>query len=319
MTGGSQIQIGELQFSRVGLGTAQFGRDQDGWGIVDDNESIATIHSAVEMGINWVDCNPDDGGGHAEHVTGLALQDHRGALRIASRTPQFDRDDAEDPRRRFDLVMHACEASQRRLGVESLDLYTCALPINDALLPETVRVMRTLQERGVIGAVGLSGVDSRALAQFAGDCPLHATSGRFNLLEREASRDVRSWAASNGVAFIGYSPLCRGLLTDKEREESSLHGIRSRDIQFQRPRFGENQAARRRLAELAAEQGVSLVRFAVGWALSRPGVSCVAVGARVVSQLRESAQPIDAGSLESVAQRVEDILQQRDEAIRRVM
>lgn len=308
-----QIQIDntDLSFSAIGLGCAAMGRDPRGWGPVEDNESIATIGAAIDLGANWLDTSPAFGAGHSEEVVGRALQDRRQQVQIVTKCG-FQRPVEDGPQRgpRSEALVHECEASLRRLRTDHIDLYMCETPDANTPLDEILAAMARLLEQGKVRAIGVvsNGCDVPAAWRDTG--PLHAVLSRLNLLEQDTLRDLASWCVRSGVTLLACGPLCRGLLSGRYSPFSRYTDLRSRDPQFQPPRLGLSTALLERLRPISTRGGRTLVQFAAAWALCQSGVSAIAIGAKRVSQIREligaADTPLAADDLTEIASLVND-------------
>ena len=304
----TRIGAAGIEFSAVGLGCAAMGQDPQAWGPVDDNESIAAIHAALDSGINWIDASPNYGGGHAETVVGRALQDRRDQAHVVTKCglPR-----AAAPGQRHlgpASILAECDASLRRLRTDRIDLYLCQAPDPTTPLADTLGAMEQLMQQGKVRAIGAMGFGCDLLNAWRGHGPLHAIMSPLSLLERDALGDLAPYAVRNGAAFLACSPLCRGLLSGQHSPLSRFSDLRVRDPQFAPPRLGHNCRIVESLRTLASRRERPLVQLALAWVLAQPGVACAVVGARRPSQVRQAAAALEWRLLPEEMQQIASIL-----------
>ncbi|MDB6112240.1 MAG: putative oxidoreductase [Pedosphaera sp.] len=276
-----------IKASRVGLGTWAMGGVS--WGHTDDDESIRTIHSALDRGINLIDTAPAYGDGHAEEVVGRALAERGGRERliIATKVGLEWRGNTIFRIATRERIFEEIDASLRRLQTDYLDLYQVHWP--DPLVPieETAAAMLELKQQGKIRAIGVSNYSVEEMERFRCVAPLASAQPPYNIFERTAE-DIIAWCEAHGVATLAYEVLCRGLLTGQIHPDTRFaeDDLRRTDPKFQPPRFAQYLAAVQRLEEFARNRyGKSLLALAVRWALDQPGVSVVLWGTRHPNRL----------------------------------
>lgn len=276
-----------IRSSRIALGTWAIGGWM--WGGTDDQESIATIHAALDRGITMIDTAPVYGFGHSEEIVGQALATggRRDQALIATKTGlnwqngQVFRDAGAARLRR------EVEDSLRRLRTDRIDLYQVHWPDPTVPMEETAREMERLYRAGKIRAVGVSNFLPEQMDRFRAVAPLHSVQPPYNLFERDAEAEVLPYAQRNGMAVLAYGPLCRGLLTGRMRADTQFTGddLRRADPKFQAPRYAQYLAAVDALAAFARERyGRSVLALAVRWVLDQ-GPTIALWGARHPGQL----------------------------------
>ncbi|HEY7515775.1 MAG TPA: aldo/keto reductase [Vicinamibacteria bacterium] len=311
-----------LEITTVGFGAWATGGGgwAFGWGPQDDAASIAAIHHAVRLGINWIDTAAVYGLGHSEEVVGKAVR----ALPAGERPLVFtkcglqwdERNPMVQARRslRPDLVARECEASLRRLGLERIDLFQFHWPDESGVAVEdSWAAMAKLAEQGKIRAAGVSNFDVARLEKCQAIRRVDSLQPPFSAIRRQTAEAEIPWCAAHGAGVIVYSPMQSGLLTDTFTEErmASLPADdwRRKSPQFQPPNLAKNLALRDALRPLAARRGVSVGALAVAWTLAWPGVSGAIVGARSPEQvdgwIAASGLELDAGELDEVAAAIE--------------
>ena len=279
-----------LAVSRVGLGTWAIGGWM--WGGTDENESVKTIHAAVERGVNLIDTAPAYGFGRAEEIVGQAIAERslRARVVIATKTG-LEWDDGKVFRNASrDRILREATDSLRRLRTDYIDIYQVHWP--DPLVPieETADAMQTLFDQGKIRAIGVSNFSVAQIERFRRHAKLHVVQPPYNLFERKIERELLPYCQS-GLATLTYGALCRGLLSGKLQEDAHFDGddLRRTDPKFQPPRYAQYLTAVRRLDEFARQRyGKRVIHLAVRWLLDQRATAAL-WGARHPGQL----QPID--------------------------
>jgi aryl-alcohol dehydrogenase-like predicted oxidoreductase len=277
-----------LPASRIGLGTWPMGGFQ--WGGTDDDESVRTIHAALDRGINLIDTAPAYGFGHSEEVVGRAIAERgaRDRVVIATKVGLERQGDGLVRNSSRKQIMEEVEVSLERLRTDYIDLYQVHWPDPQTPFEETASALLELQKSGKIRAAGVSNYSVAAMERFASVMPLSSAQPPLNVFERDSEHEVLPWCHARGVATITYGALCRGLLTGTVDERTVFQGddLRQTDPKFQPPRLGQYLAAVKLIERYARERyDKGLIAFAVRWVLDRPGVSTALWGARHPSEL----------------------------------
>jgi aryl-alcohol dehydrogenase-like predicted oxidoreductase len=281
------------EVTTVGFGAWAIGGPwRFGWGTVDDEESIAAIRRAIELGVNWVDTAAVYGLGHSEEVVGRALWPFRVGEDVLVFTKCGRRWEGRPEGEigndlRPDSIREECESSLRRLGVERIDLYQMHWPdwTTGTLLEDSWGTMAELAEEGKARWIGVSNFDVEQLARCEAVRHVDSVQPTLSLLARGARRTVLPWAAEHGTGVICYSPLASGLLTgafDEERIAALPEDDWRRHASaFQEPSVSRNLELVERLRRVAAELETTLPALAVAWVLAQPGVTGAIAGARL--------------------------------------
>jgi aryl-alcohol dehydrogenase-like predicted oxidoreductase len=280
-----QIPKTQLQVSRVALGTWAMGGWM--WGGTDQREAIATIHAALNQGINLIDTAPVYGFGASEEVVGAALDGVRSQTVIATKTGLEWRDGKIYRNATRARIMQEIDDSLRRLRTDYIDIYHVHWP--DPLVPveETAEAMRSLYQQGKIRAIGVSNFSVSQMDRFRKVAPLHVLQSPYNLFERGIDAEILPYSQTNGIVTLGYGALCRGLLSGRMREDTMFHGddLRRVDPKFQPPRFAQYLEAVQRLDGLAQRRfHRRVIQLAVRWMLDQ-GISVALWGGRHPDQL----------------------------------
>jgi aryl-alcohol dehydrogenase-like predicted oxidoreductase len=285
----------QLKVSRVALGTWAMGGWM--WGGTDQRESVATIHAALNQGINLIDTAPVYGFGVSEETVGAALVRRRAEAVIATKTGLEWRDGKVYRNASRARIMQEVDDSLRRLRTDYIDIYQVHWP--DPLVPveETAEAMRSLYEQGKIRAIGVSNFSVSQMQRFRQVAPLHVLQPPYNLFERAIEAEILPYCRANDIVTLGYGALCRGLLSGRMRLDSTFDGddLRRVDPKFQPPRFAQYLNAVRQLDELAGRFHRGVIQLAVRWMLDQ-GISVALWGARRPDQL-EAADGVAGWSL----------------------
>jgi aryl-alcohol dehydrogenase-like predicted oxidoreductase len=290
-------RLGELTVSALGLGC--MGMSQS-YGQGDWDESIATIHRALELGVTFLDTANVYGAGHNEVLVGRAIHDRRGDVQLATKFG-IDRDVASSERKvhgQASYVRACCEDSLLRLGVEVIDLYYLHRPPDDAEIEETVGAMAELVTAGKVRYLGLSEVDDDLLRRAHAVHPITAVQSEYSLWTRDPETTVLSALRELGVALVPFSPLGRGFLTGTVSPTS----FAANDFRANLPRFtGEaadaNQAIAARVQEVADRYGVAAAQVALAWVIGRAAALDVPVvpipGTKRIKWLEQNVAALD--------------------------
>ncbi|MCD6289730.1 MAG: aldo/keto reductase [Anaerolineae bacterium] len=265
------------------------------WGPQDKEDAIATIHAALDVGVNFFDTAEGYGDGYSEKLLGEALAGRRHEAVIATKVSSGHLS--------RDQVQAACERSLRRLGTDYIDLYQIHWPSRTIPLDETMEALEQLQEQGKIRAIGVSnfGVQDLSECLSVGRCETDQLP--YSLLWRAIEYEIKPKCEENGIGILCYSPLVQGLLTGKFASADDVPEGRARTRHFSknRPltRHGEEGceeetfAAIERIRQISEEIGQPMARVALAWLLHQSGVVSVLAGARHPEQIRENARAAD--------------------------
>ncbi len=297
-----------LEISAVGFGAWAVGGGgwSFGWGSQDDDASVAAMRYAVEAGINWIDTAAIYGLGHSEEVVGRALRD----IPAADRPYVFtkcglvwdDADRMKPARRRLDpaSIPHECDASLRRLGVDTVDLFQFHWPDEAGFAVEdSWAAMLALVDAGKVRHAGVSNFDVGRLERCEGLGHVASLQPPLSLVDQRSVADEIPWAHAHGTGVIVYSPMQSGLLTDSMSRDRIARmdddDWRKTAPGFTEPVIGSVLAFRDGLAAIAGRLGTNVASLAIAWTLSVPGVSAAIVGGRSPQQIDGW---IGAGSLD---------------------
>jgi aryl-alcohol dehydrogenase-like predicted oxidoreductase len=283
----------DLAITPIGFGAWAIGGDWEfGWGAQEDTKSIAAIHRALELGINWIDTAAVYGLGHSEEVVARALREWKGARPyVFTKCGMIWNDQGRiDYSLRAESVRRECEASLQRLKTDVIDLYQIHWPADD--LNETIEgwtTLAALQKEGKVRWIGISNASVEELQKLHSIARITSLQPPYSLIRREVEAAQLPWCEQAGVGVIVYSPMASGLLTGamtRERIVSLPRGDwRSRNEQFQEPKLSANLKVVERLRVVGARHGRSPGEVAIAWTLHHPAVTGAIVGSRNPKQV----------------------------------
>jgi aryl-alcohol dehydrogenase-like predicted oxidoreductase len=300
-----------MQITRIGLGAWAIGGGdyKFGWGTQDDADSIAAIHTALELGVNWIDTAAIYGIGRSERVVGDALAGLGAAERpyvFTKGSRVVDSEGAITGSLRRDSLRRELEASLERLRLDAVDLYQLHWPIPEEDIEEGWATLVELRDEGLARHIGVSNFDVAQLRRIGPIAPVETVQPPYSLVARAAEEELLPYCEAAGIGVIVYSPMGSGILTGKMTAERiaalPADDWRHAHPRFQEPELSRNLALAGRLAELGARDGVSAGAVAVAWTLANPAVDGAIVGFRRADQVEDilagASLRLDAADLE---------------------
>jgi len=276
-----------LLVSSVGLGC--MGMSQ-GYGQADDDESLATLNRAIELGVTFWDTAQSYGAGHNERLLARALGRHRESVTLATKFGIVRDENGVRVEGRPELVRSYCEASLMRLSIDHIDLYYLHRVDPQVPVEETVGAMAELVDRGMVRHLGISECDAGQLERAAAVHPLSAVQLEWSLWWREPEDDVIPAARRLGIGLVAFSPLGRGFLAANVEPRDLADGdFRRRDARFQGPNLARNATVAREVRDLAAELAITPAQLALAWLLSQGDDVIPIPGTRHAPRLEENA------------------------------
>jgi aryl-alcohol dehydrogenase-like predicted oxidoreductase len=285
--GRTGMPIGRVGFGAWAIGGAGYAF---GWGPQDDDESVAAIRHALELGIDWIDTAAGYGFGHSEEVVRRALEGVRERPFVFTKAGLV-----EGPGRttlnslKRDSIRRECEASLARLGVHAIDLYQIHWPIPDDDVEEGWRAFAELKEEGLVRHIGVSNFDVEQLLRAQEVAPVETLQPPYSLIARGVENEILPFCEEKGIGVIVYSPMGSGLLSGAMTRERvaalPADDWRRRASQFQEPALTKNLELVERLRSVAARHGVEPGAVAVAWTLRNPAVDGAIVGFRRPDQV----------------------------------
>jgi aryl-alcohol dehydrogenase-like predicted oxidoreductase len=257
-----------LRVSALGLGCMSMSHI---YGRGDDDESIATIHRARELGVTFLDTADVYGFGHNEELVGRAVRGFRAEVVIGTKFGSVrDEHGRSSISGRPDHVKRACDASLRRLGVDVIDLYYQHRVDPTTPIEDTVGAMADLVRAGKVRYLGLSEAGPATIRRAHAVHPIAALQTEYSLWTRDPEGEVLATCRELGIGFVAYSPLGRGFLAGAI---SQVNQLEADDRRHAHPRFAAENLARNQtivvgLREIAAARGCSVPQLAIAWVLS---------------------------------------------------
>jgi aryl-alcohol dehydrogenase-like predicted oxidoreductase len=288
----SQLGSTGMEITRIGFGAWAIGGGgwEFGWGPQQDDESVASIQRALELGVNWIDTAAAYGFGRSEEVVGKALAG------VSDRPYVFTKCSLVDDGTRHvkhvlkrDSVLREAEASLQRLNVEAIDLYQIHWPNPEADIEEGWAALAELKEQGLVRHLGVSNFSAGQLRRIQGIAPVETIQPQYSLISRDAEGELLPYAERAGIGVIVYSPMGSGLLTGGITRERLAampdDDWRKNAPAFTEPKLSGNLALGARLKAVAARHGTSPGAVAVAWTLRNPAVDGAIAGFRRPDQV----------------------------------
>jgi aryl-alcohol dehydrogenase-like predicted oxidoreductase len=283
-----------LEVSAVGLGCMGM---SEFYGQGEEGEATATIHRALELGIDFFDTADMYGPFTNERLVGRAVAGHRDEVVLATkfgivRGPNGERLGVRgDP----DYVHQACDASLARLGVDSIDLYYQHRVDPEVPIEETVGAMAELVQAGKVRHLGLSEAAPGTVRRAHATHPVTALQTEYSLWSRDPEDEILPTVRELGIGFVAYSPLGRGFLSGQIRSVDDLDAddFRRHNPRFQGENFGRNLALVERVRELAEEKGVTPAQLALAWVLAQGRDIVPIPGTKRPGYVEENARAVD--------------------------
>ena len=290
--GNSDLAITPIGFGAWAIGGGGWAF---GWGPQDDADSIASIHEALDCGINWIDTAAVYGLGHSEEVVAKALADipsQRRPYVFTKCARVWDENRQVGKCLKADSIRRECEASLRRLKVEVIDLYQIHWPEPPEDIDEGWQAVQKLKEEGKIRWAGVSNFSVAQMEQVVPYGSITSLQPPYSMLRREVETETLPYCQKNNIGVLVYSPMQSGLLTGawtKERHAAlpADDWRREKNKQFQEPLFSRNLRLVEVLRGIGAKHDKSPGEVAIAWTLRLPSVTAAIVGARKPGQLSQ--------------------------------
>lgn len=290
-----RLGVTDLEISRVGFGCWAMGGTR--WGKVDDQDSIAAVHEALNLGVNFFDTADVYGFGHSEEILCQALGNHRNQVVIATKfglnwdetTGKTFRDCS--PKR----VAEALEGSLRRLKLDCIPLYQIHWPDPKTPICATMEALQKCQQAGRIRYIGLSNFSPELIGEAQTVSRVESLQVLYNVLERDIEKEMLPFCQRQQIGVVIYGPLVRGLLSGKYGFGAKFRkdDFRSWDENFQGERFKRNLTMVDRLRQVGIRYGKSPSQVAIRWILDNPYITCAITGIRKPEQIAENAGAVN--------------------------
>ena len=306
-----RIGQSELEIFPVGLGTMGM---SEFYGDSDEQEAIATIQAALDNGVNFFDTADMYGQGHNEQLVGKALKGHFDKVVLATKfgVVRDEHGGFSGLNGSAQYVRQACEASLKRLGTETIDLYYLHRLDPQTPIEETVAAMAALVKEGKVRYLGLSEVAGETLKRAHAVYPIAAVQSEYSLWSTDVEKTTLPTCRELGVSLVAYSPLSRGFLTGqiKRFEDFAENDFRRFLPRFQGENFYTNLKLVTQLEEMAAARGVTASQLALAWVLAQGNDIIPIPGTRRQKYLLENIASVNISITDEEMQRLNQLVQQ---------
>ncbi|MFO8015142.1 MAG: aldo/keto reductase [Phycisphaerae bacterium] len=324
-----RLGTSDVQVTPVALGAWAIGGWM--WGGTDEEDALAALAKAIDLGMTTIDTAPAYGFGHSERIVGRAIQGRRDQVRILTKFGiRWDLDPAEGKGTRFfdtkdlegnpvtlvkyggrESVIAECEASLERLGVETIDLFQHHWPDANTPIAETMEACAALLEQGKIRAVGVSNYSPEQMEEARQVVPLASDQPPYSMLRRDIEDDVVPYCREHDVGILAYSPLQNGILSGKVTMDRTFpdDDLRAHDPYYK-------QENRKRILDfleetirpIADRHEATIAQVVIAWTIRRPGITCALVGCRKPEHADDNARAAEIELTGEEMQRIADEL-----------
>jgi aryl-alcohol dehydrogenase-like predicted oxidoreductase len=285
-----QLGNSDLHLTPIGFGAWAIGGGDwaFAWGPQDDNDSIAAIHKALDLGINWIDTAAVYGLGHSEEVVAKAIKSSSHKPYIFTKCSMVW-DNSREITNSLKQIRREVEDSLRRLQVEAIDLYQIHWPKPDEDLEEGWTAMAELQKEGKVRWIGVSNFSVAQMERAAKIAPITSNQPPYSMLNRAVEAEILPYTKSHNIGTINYAPMHSGLLTGAMTKERVANfpenDFRKRAKNYQEPHLARNLAVADHLKEIGNRHNVSAGVVAIAWTLRNPAIAAAIVGGRNAKQV----------------------------------
>jgi aryl-alcohol dehydrogenase-like predicted oxidoreductase len=318
-TTSSELRIlgnSDLQLTPIGFGAWAIGGGnwEFAWGAQDDSESIAAIHKALDLGVNWIDTAAIYGLGHSEEVVARAVKSWSGGRPyvFTKCSMRWHEDRSIYRSLKAESLRQELEASLRRLQVDTIDLYQIHWPNPDGEIEEGWEALARFKQEGKVRWIGVSNFSVEQMKRVQKIAPITSLQPPYSMLRRAIETEMLPFVQANHIGVINYSPMVSGLLTGKMTAERvaalPADDWRKRGVEFNEPRLSRNLKLVELLREIGAGHGVAPGVVAVAWTLRHPAITAAIVGGRSPQQVEGIAPALHFRLTEDEYSRIQAFL-----------
>jgi aryl-alcohol dehydrogenase-like predicted oxidoreductase len=283
--GNSDMEVTPIGFGSWAIGGGDW---QFSWGPQDDNDSIAAIHKALELGVNWIDTAAVYGLGHSEEVVARALKTTAHKPYIFTKCGLIW-DEKREVSNSLKQIRREVEDSLRRLAVEVIDLYQVHWPKPEEEIEEAWGVMADLKKQGKVRWIGVSNFSVEQMKRVMKVAPITSNQPPYSMLNRAVEDSILPFCQQNEIGVINYAPMHSGLLTGAMTKDRVARfpsdDFRRNAKNYQEPLLSRNLAVSDFLAKIGARHGVSAGVVAIAWTLHHSAITAAIVGGRNAKQV----------------------------------
>ena len=312
-----QFGNSDMQITPLGLGTWAIGGGgwAFGWGPQDDEASIATIHRALDLGINWIDTAAVYGMGHSEEIVAKALKGRSNRPYVFTKGSRVWNDQGEiTSSLKEQSLRREVENSLQRLQIDTIDLYQLHWPNPDPDIEEGWSTLAKLKSQGKLRHIGVSNFSVEQMERARKIAPITSLQAPYSLIKRDVERDILPYCQEHNIGVIVYSPMMSGLLSGKMTKERIDNfpedDWRKRNEEFQEPRLSRNLKLASLLQEIGYPYNRTTAEVAIAWTLRHPAVTGAIVGGRSPEQVEEIVGAAEFRLSESELEQIEKFLQE---------
>lgn len=276
--------------SAIGLGTWVLGGEN--WGGAREEESLAAIDQAIDLGVNFIDLAPFYGDGLAESLVGRAIRGRREKVFIATKCGIIRHNGRVSVSLKPESMAKEIDLSRKRLGVDTIDLYQCHWPDEDTPIEKTMEALLRWQNAGAIRHIGVSNFDLELLKKACAEAPVRTLQAPYSLMERAIEQELLPFCAAHHIGVITYGSMAGGFLTGKYQKKPQFAKADARHMFYKfydDKKFSEAAG----IVEEMKKTGYPLNQVALNWVRRQEGVMTVLAGCRSPQQVKDNAAAAD--------------------------
>ncbi len=297
-----------IEVNPIGLGTNAVG-GHNIYPNLDEEAGKSVVRTALENGMTFLDTAFIYGPERSEELVGQVMKEYgrRHEIILATKgAHQFKGDDVvfnNSP----DFLKESVDQSLRRLGTDYIDLFYIHFPDEETPKDEAVGALKDLKDAGKIRSIGVSNFSLEQLKEANKDGHVDVIQSEYNLLNREAEKEMLPYTAGNQISFVPYFPLASGLLAGKYNKNTTFDDIRAKKPEFQRDRFKRNLEKVERVREIADSKGVETAHVVLAWYLTRESVDAVIPGAKRKEQVVDNLRTLEVELTNDEIKKIDEI------------
>jgi aryl-alcohol dehydrogenase-like predicted oxidoreductase len=286
----SQLGTSDMWLTPIGFGAWAVGGNNwaMSWGPQDDNASVASIHKAIDLGVNWIDTAAIYGLGHSEEIVGKAVKESSKKPFVFTKCGMVWNEQREIKRTLLE-IRREVEDSLRRLQMEAIDLYQIHWPVEDRDIEEAWSTMADLKSEGKVRHIGVSNFTVAQMKRCMEIAPIASLQPPYSMINRTVEAEILPFCRENAIGVINYAPMHSGLLTGamtKDRVANlPLDDFRRNAKNYQEPLLSRNLEIAEFIKKIGERHGVSAGVVAIAWTLCNPAITGAIVGGRSPEQV----------------------------------